>query len=195
MFAITGLGIGVFAFGRDMISSYAHEAQTTSTQAQESSMALDRLKNLKTVLAQESDTVVKTDQLVSDSKMYVYQTKIIEDITKYANSVGLDVKNITFSDVKTATTGAAAPAASGTTPAAGTTTASQTAAPANIKTRTATITLASPTDYYKLLRFIHATEQGLFRMRISSIGISSNTSSGGPNDVTSDVLTIEVYVR
>ena len=191
MVAITGLGAGAFLYGHDAIASFAREAQTTSTQAQESSMALDRLKNLKTVLAQESDTVTKTDQLVSDSKLYLYQNKTVEDITRYARDAGVSVKNITWSDVKTASTGAA-PAAT-TAPAGG---ASKTATPANIKSRTATITLASPTDYYKLLKVIHPNEQGLFRMRISTIGISTGTSSSGSsNDVTSDVLTIEVYVR
>ena len=196
MFAITGLGVGVFIYGRDVIANFAHEAQSTSAQAQESSMALDRLKNLKTVLAQESTTVTKTNQLVSESKHYLYQNKTVEDLTKYASDAGISIKNITWSNTKAGATGAAAPTSTAAPAAGSTQSPGHTAAPANIGSSTATVTLSSPVDYYKLLRFIHSVEQGLFQMHISNIGISSNASSSGKSDdVTCDVLTIEVYIR
>lgn len=176
-------GGALFLYGRSLVANYAAEAQTTAARAQDSSMDLARLKLTQATLEKEEATVTKTNQLVAESQLYVYQDKIIEDITKYAADAGLSITNITFSDTKaTAAPAAAATGATTTTPT-----------PANIKSRIATVTLANPVDYYKLLNFIHSIEQGLFRMRIATIGISR--SEKGDNSVTSDALSIEVYVR
>ncbi len=184
MVALVAIGVGVFMFGRGIISDYAHESQRTAAEAQSSSKTLDQLKRTKETLSRESATIERTSQLVAESKHYVYQDKIIEDITKYANDAGLSITNITFSDVKATTTTStpAAGSAAAATPA--------TPAPANIKSRIATVTLSTPVDYYKWLTFIHSIEQGLFRMRIANIGISNDT-----NGISSDVLNIEVFVR
>jgi len=180
------VGVCVFLYGREIIAEFAKESQVTAAQATDSSSSLEKLKKTKELLEKESATVDRTTQLVAESQQYVYQDKIIEDITKYASDAGLGVTNITFSDIKTATT-AATPATGAAAPS--------TPAPANIKTRTATVTLANPVDYYKTLNFIHSIEQGLFRMRVSSIGLSRTADAKSGNNITSDVLTIEVYVR
>lgn len=183
MLLLVALGIGAFIFGRNIITHYAVDAQQTAADAAASSSELDRLSAMKTALAANEATVKKTTQLVSESKLYVYQDKIIDDITKYANAAGLKVTNISFSDIKT---GAASTAT--TTPNAATPTA---AMPASLKSRTATVTLQNPVDYFQMLNFIHSIEQGLFRMHVTSVGLSRSPDGG----VSSDVLTIEVYVR
>ena len=43
-----------------------------------------------------------------------------------------------------------------------------------------------------MLRFVKSIEQNLTKMQISKIGLSKDANS---NNVTSDVLTIEVYIR
>lgn len=177
-------GGALFLYGRGLVADYAAEARTTAAKAQDSSKDLARLKLTQATLEKEAATVVKTNQLVAESQLYVYQDKIIEDITKYAADAGLSITNITFSDTKATATPATPPSTSA---------AATPSVPANIKSRIATVTLANPVDYYKLLNFIHSIEQGLFRMRIATIGISRSEKDN--NSVTSDALSIEVYVR
>ena len=90
----------------------------------------------------------------------------------------------------------AAPAA-GTTPATGSTpTTAVTAAPTGVKSMTATVTLDNPVDYNNMLTFMHLIEESLFKMQISQIGLSRSTdTSKGTNKISSDTLTIEVFVR
>jgi hypothetical protein len=181
---LVAIGITAFSFGRSIVEAHARSSQKTAAEARASSSDLDYLKGMKQLLVEKSATVQKTDRLVSESKQYVYQDKIIDDITQYANDAGLQVTNIGFSDIKAASTASASPANSNAQ--------SQGPVPANVKSRTATVTLANPVDYYKMLNFIHSIEQGLFRMRISTIGLSHTVDGSG---VASDVLTIEVFVK
>jgi hypothetical protein len=58
---------------------------------------------------------------------------------------------------------------------------------------TATVSLKNPVNYDAMLNFIHLVEQSLFRMQISQISLSQ--SQGDQGGLTSDILTIEVYVR
>ncbi len=183
MLLLVVIGGAAFIYGRDLIKQYAVDAQETSQKAKASSNELRDLQNMKTTLEQKHATVERAAQLTSNSKLYVYQDKIIDDITKYANDAGLRVKNITFSDPKAATAASSASASGATT--------ATTVLPASIKSRIATVTLDSPVDYYKMLNFIHSIEQGLFRMRVAQVGLSRD----GKGNVTSDVLNIEVYVH
>lgn len=186
MLLMSFTAVAVFTYGKGIIAAYAQEVQASAIKAQESSSELDRLKATKIMLTSKQQTVQKTALLASESKQYVYQDKIISDITKYANDAGLTVTNITFTDVKAASVSAAPPAANPAT--AG----QNNNPPSNIKSRIASVSLASPVDYNKMLNFIHSIEQGVFRMRITNIGLSRSTDGGS---TTSDVLTIEVFVR
>ena len=69
------------------------------------------------------------------------------------------------------------------------------ATPAGVKSMTASVTIKNPTDYMSMLRFTHLIEQSLFRMQVSQVGISASADVAHPNQVNSDILTIEVYVR
>ncbi len=180
---LVAIGVGVFIYGRGVIENYALEAQQTAARANASSTELDHLKTTKVLLASRESTIKKTSLLTSDAKLYVYQDKIVADITKYAADAGIEVKNFSYTDVPAAPATATTTAA--TVPATG-------AAPANIKSRLVTFTVASPVDYNKMLNFIHSIEQGVFRMRIANIGLSRSIDGGS---ISSDALTIEVFVR
>lgn len=166
-------GIGLFMFGYGKIKAFATTTQEISNKAQVSQTAVQDLIITEKQLQQNSDAVNRASLLVSESQKYVYQDQIITDITGYARKAGLTVTNITFTAPTTAAVGAAAPN--------------------GVKSMTATVSLKNPANYQDLLNFIHYVEQSLFRMQISQIGMSS--SGDNANEVTSDILTIEVYVR
>jgi hypothetical protein len=180
------LGVGVFAFGYGQIKDFVVTAQDVASKAQTSQSSIQDLATTKKFLETNADAVNRANQLVAESKSYVYQDQVISDINKYASEAGLVITNITFTAATTTATGGAA-----STPAAG----SATAAPSGVKSITANVTVQNPTDYLAMLNFIHLIEQSLFRMQISQVGISASGDDKHPNQVSSDVLTIEVYVR
>lgn len=186
------IGTGIFMFGYDKLSSFAEDAQDTSSKAAASNSSLQDLVTTKKTLEENSSSIDRAAKLVAESKLYLYQDQIISDINQYASEAGLAVSGITFTSATTAPA-TAAPATSGgsatipATPSAG--------APGGIKSVTATVTLRNPTQYKNILTFLNLIEQSLFRMQVSQITLSKSTQEGGSNAVTSDALTIEVYTR
>jgi len=188
------VGVGLFTVGYGKLKTFATSVQDVADQAQASQSSVQDLIATKQFLAQNSEAVDRASQLVAESKSYVYQDQIISDLNKYASEAGLSITNITFTDATTTAVGsssAPAPAATGTPAGAPATS----AAPAGVKSMTASVTIKNPTSYLSMLNFIHLVEQSLFRMQISQIGISASNDSSSPGQVSSDVLTIEVYVR
>ena len=192
---LTAGGVGVFVYGYGQLKARATDAQETATKAEASRSSLQNLIVTEKFLAANNDVVTRADQLASESKAYLYQDQIISDINKYANEAGIEVTNISFDNPVSTSVSTPAP----TTPTAGTTDAaavpSATAAPSNVKSTVATVTIKNPTSYSSMLTFIHLIEQSLFRMQVSKIGLSQARSQGGQGDITSDTLTIEAYIR
>lgn len=186
---LAAVGTGLFMFGYGKLGEFAQQAQQTATDAAASNSSLQDLIATKKTLESNSDAIDRAEKLVAESKLYSYQDQIITDINQFAGEAGLSIANITFTEAATATPGAAvAPAPTEGAP----TTA---AAPAGVKSMTATVALKNPTDYNRILSFLNLIEQSLFRMQVSQVSLSKATTDAGSNQVTSDTLTIEVYIR
>lgn len=181
------LGIVIFTFGYGQLKSYAVTAQNVAAQAQTSQSSVQDLISTKKFLEQNADAVNRASQLVAESQSYVYQDQVISDINMYAGEAGLQITNIAFSTPTTAAVGTTT-----MTPATG---GGSTAVPGGVKSMTASVTIKNPTNYLAMLDFIHLIEQSLFRMQISQVGISASSDAQNPDQVSSDILTIEVYVR
>ena len=166
-------GVGLFMAGYGKLKEFSTTTQDIANQAQASQSSIQDLTTTKKLLEQNSNAVDRAKRLVAESQRYVYQDKIINDINAYATKANLSVTNINFS--------------------APTTTAVGGGAPNGVKSMTATVTLRNPANYVDMLNFIHYIEQSLFRMQVSQIGMSAAADS--PDQVSGDVLTIEVYVR
>lgn len=171
--ALLVAGIGLFMVGYGKLKTFATTTQDISAKAQASQSTVRDLTATEKFLKQNSDAVERASLLVSESTQYVYQDQIIKDINKYATDAGLQVTTISFAAPTTVAVGAAAPN--------------------GVKSMTATVALKNPANYVSMLNFIHYIEKSLFRMQISQVSMSA--SSDDPNKVTSDILTIEVYVR
>jgi flagellar basal body-associated protein FliL len=190
---LTAATVGVFMVGYNQIKTHAQSAQEVAAKAQASQSSLENLRTTKKLLENNKTAVARADQLVSESKSYVYQDQIINDINRFASEAGLSITNITFTDAKT--TQVSAPTTTATGGATPPTLSTATAAPAGVKSMTATVTLKNPVNYDNMLTFIHLLEESLFRVQISQIGLSRSTDENKADGVSSDVLTIEVYVR
>lgn len=188
MLALVIIGVLLFMFGYQKIKEHSEATRAVAVTAEQSNSSVQNLVNIKKQLEAETDAIQRASLIVSESQSYLYQDQIIQDINRFASTAGITITNITFSDVGAV---GAAPAAA-TTPAPLTT---AVAKPAGIKTTTATVTVKNPVEYNKMLTFIHSIEESLFKMRISQVTLSKPVDAKNPNEITSDVFTIEVYLR
>lgn len=200
MFAIVGVFIAALMLGYKVISNFSNETKQIAAQADASNMSFNQLVQTKKLLEQNKDVVERASQIVSESQSYVYQDQIISDLNQYAGSAGVVITNITFGTTETSSSATVAPPTTGATAtpapsAVGGATATP-GAPAGVKSTNATITIKNPVGYSNMLNFLHLVEQSLFKMKISQISLSRPTDTGSNGDqVNSDALTIEVYIR
>lgn len=175
LFVIAFIGVVIFWIADGQLSRVATDVSHVVVDANASENNLSTLEKIKTELATEQDVVTRAGSIVADSQSYQYQDQIVTDLNNFANKAGIDITNIDFSASKVA-----APAAKATV------------TPSGVKSISVVVTLKNPVNYNNLLRFIESTEQNLTKMQISRIGLSKGATG---SDITSDVLTIEVYVK
>jgi hypothetical protein len=164
------------------LNDYAMQVSRVAADAAASKGNIKNLQKIQQELLANKDTVERANDIVADSQSYQYQNQIITDINDYANRAGITVTNMDFTAANTDT-----PAVTPTTPS------TAPAVPTGVKSTSVSVTIKNPVVYEKLLRFIKSIEQNLTKMQISRIGFSKDTSS--TTGITSEVLTIEVYVR
>lgn len=187
LFVIAIGGGAVFYFANHQLRSYASGVSEALAKADSSQDSLQTLQAIQSELNNNQDAIKRTAQIVADSKSYQYQNQIIDDLNDYAKRAGITITNIDFPDTVKGQTSAGTSA-----PAAGTTPALAPAAVPGVKSTSVSITLQNPVNYNHLLNFMHSIEQNLTKMQIASVNVSKDATSSG---VTSNVLTLEVYVR
>jgi TolA-binding protein len=189
LFAITILMGVIFYFADSQLKKTATEVSHTVIDANASQNNVQTLQKIQRELEQNKDTIAQANSIVADSQSYQYQDQIVSDLNQYAGKAGISITNIDFSS--TSQTG------SGTTPdnKAQTTTPGATAAPtpAGVKTTSVAVTMKNPLGYNNFLQFLRSIEDNLTKMQVQKVSLSKGT--GGDDDISSDVLTIQVYVR
>lgn len=138
---------------------------------------IQTLQQIKRELADKEDIIARAGDIVADSQSYQYQNQILNDLNGYASRAGIHITNIDFSATPSTTT----PPATGTP-----------VAPAGVKSTSVSVTLANPVRYNSMLRFIHSIEENLTKMQISKVSLSKGSTG---NTVTSETLTIQVYIK
>lgn len=193
LFLALALGVGLFGFGYQLLASTAHETSDVAQKAAESSDSLQKLKTTGAELSKNSDAVEKASKIVADSKSYVYQDQIIQDLNHIAANAGITLFSIDFAD---ATVSGGTPAATAA-PAAGASAAAATPAlSGGIKTMSASIKISDKVEYSKMLQFLYSIEQNLTKMSVEKVSLRN--AEGGVNGkpgVVTDQLTVKVYVR
>lgn len=184
---IVAVCVTAFTFANNKLKAVALDVSHAVVDADASQNNLVALQTIQRELAQQQNTITRTKGIVADSLSYQYQNQIIASLTDYATRANISITNLSFAsttEAATATTGAATPVPGTATPSA---------APAGVKAASITVAIASPVNYQNLLSFINLVEQSLTKMQIATINFAPDATD--PTKVTSDALTLEVYIK
>ena len=187
--AITAIGAGGFALAYNWLDGFAADASTVASQAAASESELQELSQTEKMLKTQHHAVERASKIAAESKSYQYQDQIINDLNDFARKAGITIADITFADNN-------AKGSSSSSSSSSNKTSTSLPAIAGLKATTASVTVKNPVEYRKLLTFMYLVEQSLTKMRIANVDLSRSTAQGQPPDsITSNTLTIEVYLR
>ncbi len=186
---ITAIGAGGFALAYNWLDGFAADASTVASQAAASESELQELSQTEKMLKTQHHAVERASKIAAESKSYQYQDQIINDLNDFARKAGITISDITFADDN-------AKGGSSSSSSSSSKTGTSLPAIAGLKATTASVTVKNPVEYRKLLTFMYLVEQSLTKMRIANVDLSRSTAQGQPPDsITSNTLTIEVYLR
>lgn len=187
------ISFAVFYFGSTMLREVSNDISGVITEETSSKTAVDTLRQTELLLEEHEATMERAAGIAAESQSYMYQDQIIQDLTRFANGAGVSITSITFTEPDT---GSATPEPVATDPESepGASAEEAPAAPTsgNLRSTSASITLASPANYRNFLQFVRAIEQNLTKMQVQSINLSQAEES---NQITSDSLTVQVYIQ
>ena len=186
---ITAIGAGGFTLAYNWLDGFAADASTVASHAAASESELQELSQTEKMLKTQHHAVERASKIAAESKSYQYQDQIINDLNDFARKAGITIADITFADNNAKGSSSSSSSSSNKT---------GTSLPtiAGLKATTASVTVKNPVEYRKLLTFMYLVEQSLTKMRIANVDLSRSTAQGQPPDsITSNTLTIEVYLR
>lgn len=190
---ITAIGAGGFALAYNWLDGFAADASTVASHAAASESELQELSQTEKMLKTQHHAVERASKIAAESKSYQYQDQIINDLNDFARKAGITISDITFADDNAK--GGSSSSSSSSASSSGKTGTSLPAI-AGLKATTASVTVKNPVEYRKLLTFMYLVEQSLTKMRIANVDLSRSTAQGqAPDSITSNTLTIEVYLR
>ena len=186
---ITAIGAGGFTLAYNWLDGFAADASTVASHAAASESELQELSQTEKMLKTQHHAVERASKIAAESKSYQYQDQIINDLNDFARKAGITIADITFADNN-------AKGSSSSSSSSSSKTGTSLPAIAGLKATTASVTVKNPVEYRKLLTFMYLVEQSLTKMRIANVDLSRSTAQGQPPDsITSNTLTIEVYLR
>ena len=191
---ITAIGAGGFALAYNWLDGFAADASTVASQAAASESELQELSQTEKMLKTQHHAVERASKIAAESKSYQYQDQIINDLNDFARKAGITISDITFADDNAK--GGSSSNSSSSSSSSSSKTGTSLPTIAGLKATTASVTVKNPVEYRKLLTFMYLVEQSLTKMRIANVDLSRSTAQGQPPDsITSNTLTIEVYLR
>ena len=186
---ITAIGASGFTLAYNWLDGFAADASTVASHAAASESELQELSQTEKMLKTQHHAVERASKIAAESKSYQYQDQIINDLNDFARKAGITIADITFADNN-------AKGSSSSSSSSSSKTGTSLPAIAGLKATTASVTVKNPVEYRKLLTFMYLVEQSLTKMRIANVDLSRSTAQGQPPDsITSNTLTIEVYLR
>ena len=150
------------------------------------------LKNLQKKLDENQVNIERTQSIVAESQAYEYQPIIVKDLNNFAARSGITIGSFVFDSGSAGKVASPTASPTGAAGVAASSPAAPTAGIPGLKTTSVSITLTPPTKYENLLNFIHDIEQNLTKMQIASVSL---TKGATPEEVSTNALLIEVYIR
>lgn len=172
VFIIIGISAVGFYFGQDWLGKYAAQVDQTTSGASVSGSSSQALSQLREEITKNQSIGAKAASILASSQNY--QSKIIDDLNKYASASSISIAGYNLTQPLTAGEDASA-------------------AISGVKSNFVTITLNNPVPMKNLLQFFKAIETNLPKMQITGISLTPSPSS--KDNVTIEPLTIEVYTR
>lgn len=131
---------------------------------------LSKAKTLELYAATHAADIDRAAAVVAQAKTYQYQNQIINDITSYANTVGITILEFNFPD------------------------STQKKQPVpGLNSIEVTVSLQNPIQYTKFVQFLKLIEQNLTKMQITTIDVSPDDKTSG--FITAPSVGLEVYVK
>jgi len=165
---VAGLGAGAY-FMQKQLSGYVRDVNHLKIDSELNEQDIQQATRLEKALSDHKEDVERAAAIVADTTYYQYQNQIVQDITSYGSTAGIEVLGFDFA-------------------------AKSTAQPINgVKSVVATVSLKSPISYPNYLRFLKLIERNLTKMQVSKLDITLPLEN--PGFVNSSSMTVEVYVR
>lgn len=187
MVAIIAAAVVGFMLIQKNLADYATSISQLNASASSGDKDIRTLQSLKTTLAEKHDLIQKTRAIVGDSSSYA--DTVINDISQIGSQSGVSIKSIAFVDSSTG--GAAAPAAMAPPANLSQPTTTGGSAATGVVKKTVTVSIQSPLSYTNLMNFLAKIESNELRMHLTKVVMTKDKG----NDVATQDLTIEVYVR
>lgn len=178
-------------YGVKLLASEARRVNEVAVTADTQSQKLDQIRAEGKILDERRNTVETAKKITAESKSYNYQDTIVRDIRSIADRAGIKITAYDFAGSDGASSAGGTQTPSSTSPSAPSSTSTPpVASSAGLRSTTVNITFESPVDYDKFIRFLSLIEENVTRMQVATVSLS-----GEKNEITSDALTIEVYVQ
>ena len=189
---LSGMVVAI-VFGYKLLNEKAEETSKIVYEAATSEERISNIQKNANYIEENRDIVNRAKQVVAASQSYQYQDIIVDDLRNIAKKSGVSIVNFDFS-ASTDSSGTASGAATNSATTSQTTDSSTTPQATALKTTTVNITIKNPVEYGKLLNFLYHIEQNLTKMQVSKVSLSKG-GEGNKNQISTDALTIEVYVK
>jgi len=163
-----------FYFIQNYLKELAVKNLSQDTSVVTTSKTTNDIKTIQTEVTKYQDVGNKSISFFASSQ--TYQNQITNDIKSYASVSGVNISNLNFD--QSASTGSATKAASSS---------------GGLNSKNVVVTIESPVQFTKLMKFIKGIESNLPKMQISNISITPGSST--KETVTVDPITIDYYVR
>ncbi len=177
LIALTGAG---FYFSSQLLTDAVIATEHAKTDTLISSENIAQLKRLENELNQKAEVRARAEQIISESKQYLYQDQIVRDVNAYAAIAGVQITAINF-ELATAQNSTA------------TGTPSKAQAIPGVKVLNARVSLKTPINFDNFLRFLKATEQNLTKMQVT--GVNMTPDDKDRNAISNPVVGLQIYVR
>lgn len=177
-----GIAIG-YSFGIQQLRGYAVEVSHKKVDAAASNGNIQSLQKLDQQLTGYQDVLKKAESLKITSEFPEF--RIVEEVQSVARKNGITISSYSYGSGGDSTATSDTSSSPTGTPAATTT-------PTASGTISLTVNISSPVNYKKLLQFIYDVEHHIPKMEISGVSISPST--GGSDSVSTEALSIQMYV-
>ncbi len=161
---------GGYFLGYNQLTKEVKQIQDLKLEIESSEYDKNQIESLQRQMSELEDVSKAAKQMLAPISSYKYQEKTLQTIDDYAEKAGIVVNQINFN---TNERKKKSQAATNKIPAS--------------------VAIANPVDYYKLLKFIKLIENGLTQIQITQLSIQKISTE--PNEISVSNFTITVYLE